>query len=267
MGAEVKTGKGIFRAFERKVHSLVMPPRALPDLDHKELEARLLSLRRDQLDWFAYDCFFDEDFHTVLYYLPYALQDMAAMVSFYGDLALRVVGWVSVCNWELDRLGLLRDVVSCMVQVFWRWLDVYRVTTEADLARVAPCFRFACVIHGGEQRDKYLSRILQEQVPGPSAKPLGDWILCEWANTRGRPNWSAHLLDMCARARGAERVITMVEALYKGKYLAGILGDTTLVRSHYADAQKAWQQHDVPAWYVREVDSLVLHPRLDDDNE
>lgn len=243
----------MFDDFARQVHVLVRRPETLHYDDDPDLEARLLSLRRDQLDWVAYDYLFDAGFDAGLYFLPYALEDLAIMIDGYDELADAVVIWVSVYWNSLEKLGLLRATAGLLASVFRSWLAVLRVMPDARLARVPERFRSGAVLPDGDARDSYLSHVIRYHVPGPCAEPLGNHIICLWAGGGGQPTASVHFLDMCARSVWGNDPDPVVAVLYKTELVASMVSNLTLLRKHHSQAEIAWRQYGLPEWYTRDV--------------
>jgi hypothetical protein len=249
----------MFEDLARRIHATVERPRTLRyNDDDPAIKAQLLARSREELDWIVYGYFFEAEFEVGLYYLPYALEDLAAMIEGYDEYARTAVGWVASYSQPLQDLGLLADTLQCLVVIFETWLDAFRPRSAPEVEHMPESWRFAGLLPGGDCRDGYLSAVYADDLKLLTGESLAGYILRRWNGESRRPTWSAHLIDMGARARGAEPLLFFPGPLYWSAEVRSLLGDTALLRKHYERAEPVWREHSMPDWYCDMAKRLLL---------
>ena len=250
----------MFEDLARRIHATVERPRTLRyNDDDPAIKAQLLARSREELDWIVYGYFFEAEFEVGLYYLPYALEDLAAMIEGYDEYARTAVGWVASYSQPLQDLGLLADTLQCLVVIFETWLDAFRPRSAPEVEHMPESWRFAGLLPDGDCRDKYLSVVYNNKIlRWFTGELLASHILRCWNGESRRPTWSAHLIDMGARARGAETLLHFSGPLYRSAEVRSLLGDTALLRKHYERAEPVWREHSMPDWYCDMAKRLLL---------
>jgi len=208
-----------FEAYREKVHGKVAKPTTITTMGEEDPKAiaEVLATAPEEFQHYHYSWVFDGNFEEGAYYLPYALEDLAAMKEGYREYATTVVRHINSYQENLRTLGVLEDTITNMVIVFDTWLHTFQPTPPRILEHVPKDLRFAAVVRDGDTRDEYLDAMYSAwQVWFTPAHPATH-ILSEWSGTVDMPARSAHLLDTCAKAAGGQKPLRGASEIARSK--------------------------------------------------
>lgn len=220
--------------------------------------SRLQSADPSELTWPEFQMALEEGFKESVVFLPYAMEYVRRMGDGASELSAHVVIFANSYAEDLQAAGLYEGAVEELTSILWAWLDVYQSMAPSVLSRVARELRFGACVCTGSDRDDYLDCILcrSENLIVGDAVSLGESLLLQWADTEGKPKWSAHFLDMCAKSRDDD--INWYDAtLYQCDVMQRFLGNQKLLDRHLSCATACWEEEQTPVWYRKEVERVL----------